>query len=62
MVYELAGSPISKMVYDMKGEFYKNERVYKINFTPIYEKLFQTHSNILLKSFIRTIALSLDLL
>lgn len=61
MVYELAGIPISKALYNMKGEFYKGQRLYKINFTNLYYEQFQSGS-LYLQSFIKQIALSFNLL
>ncbi len=29
--YQLAGKPLSKILYDIKGEFHKGERVYSVN-------------------------------
>lgn len=41
-IYELCGQSIAKSIYSYKGEFYKDERIYRIDFTPLYEKLFLT--------------------
>lgn len=32
MVMEICGAPLSKLVYSMKGEFMKSERIYKVCF------------------------------
>ena len=32
MVFELGGHTLSKLLYEMKGEFFKGERVYQVNF------------------------------
>ncbi|KAL4506038.1 hypothetical protein ABPG72_013799 [Tetrahymena utriculariae] len=62
IVYELGGGSLSSILYEIKGEFYKNERVYKINFTGLHDKLFQTKSNNLLRSLMRHFFNALDLL
>ncbi|EAR93546.4 Serine/Threonine kinase (macronuclear) [Tetrahymena thermophila SB210] len=62
IVYELGGGSLSSILYEIKGEFYKNERVYKINFTELHDKLFQTKSNNLLRSLMRHFFNALDLL
>jgi len=30
MVFELGGHTLSKLLYEMKGEFFKGERVYQV--------------------------------
>ena len=30
MVFELGGQTLSKVLYEMKGEFFKGERVYQV--------------------------------
>jgi hypothetical protein len=41
MVYELGGETIAKETYEMKGEFFKGERIYRITFQPLHELLFR---------------------
>jgi len=60
IVYELGGVTLSKTIYDIKGEFYKNERVYRIIFTQIYPRLFQKAA-FYLQSLIKGIAKALIL-
>ena len=31
LVFEIGGSSLSKSLYDLKGEFFKGERVYSVN-------------------------------
>ncbi|KAL4480297.1 hypothetical protein ABPG74_020813 [Tetrahymena malaccensis] len=62
IVYELGGGSLSSILYEIKGEFYKNERVYKINFTGLHDKLFQTKNNNLLRSLMKNFFNALDLL
>lgn len=33
LVFELGGSTLSKILYEMKGQFFKGERVYSVNST-----------------------------
>lgn len=35
MVFELGGHTLSKLLYEMKGEFFKGERVYQVLFFSI---------------------------
>lgn len=57
MAYELAERSLAKALYDMKGEFYNGERVYKINLTDFYWNFVRPPS---LKRFIREMASSID--
>ena len=61
LAYELGGQTISKRVYEMKGEFHKGERLYRISFNPLYYNMFKKSNN-LLKTFIQQMAYSIDLL
>ncbi len=36
LIYELGGETLSSFIYKMKGEFFKGERLYKINFTKFH--------------------------
>jgi len=53
MVYELGGQSLTKQLFEIKGEFFKGERLYKITHQQLY-KQFQSNPQ-LLKIFIKTI-------
>jgi hypothetical protein len=36
LVYEVAERSLAKALYDMRGDFYNGERVYRIYITPFY--------------------------
>lgn len=36
MVYEVGDRSLAKALYDMRGDFYNGERVYRIYLTPYY--------------------------
>eukprot|EP00826_Nyctotherus_ovalis_P037385 TRINITY_DN3404_c0_g1_i1.p1 TRINITY_DN3404_c0_g1~~TRINITY_DN3404_c0_g1_i1.p1 ORF type:complete len:262 (-),score=65.55 TRINITY_DN3404_c0_g1_i1:126-911(-) len=51
VVYELGGASLTQMLFDIRGEFYKGERIYKITHKSFYNKLKEDSK--LLYSFIR---------
>jgi serine/threonine protein kinase len=59
VVYELGGQSLTKQLFEIKGEFFKGERLYKITHQPLY-KQFQTNTQSL-KTFIRIILKTLIL-
>jgi hypothetical protein len=36
LVFQLGGQSLNKGLCDVKGEFYKGERIYKVNHGPLY--------------------------
>lgn len=52
IVYELGGETISKMIYEMKGEFFKSERIYRIFYTDLHDLLFINECK-LIKGFLK---------
>jgi hypothetical protein len=57
IVYELADKSLGKALYEMKGEFYNGERVYKINLTDYYWDFIKPNN---IKTFIREMATAID--
>ena len=39
LVYELGGKSLSSSLFEVKGEFYKGERIYAVNYQPLYRIL-----------------------
>ena len=39
LVYELGGRSLSKSMFDIRGEFFKSERIYYIEHLELYEEL-----------------------
>lgn len=39
LVYELGGQSLSKALFEIKGEFYKGERIYNVNHGTFYKAL-----------------------
>ena len=39
LIYELGGQSLSKLLFDVKGEFYKGERIYFVNHQQAYLEL-----------------------
>lgn len=54
LVYELGSAPLSKHLFEVKGEFYKGERIYNIQHQAFYSAL-RTDKSVL-KDFIRKMA------
>jgi len=52
IVMEVAGPSISQILCQMNGEFYQNERVYRITFSKAFQDLFRLRENNLLRSLI----------
>jgi serine/threonine protein kinase len=54
LVYEVGSSCLSKHLYDVKGEFYKGERIYHVHHQPLFYHMKSDHN--VLRQFIRKIA------
>ena len=54
MVYEVGSHSLSKHLFDVKGEFYKGERIYHVQHQGFFQALKRDKS--ILKSFIRKVA------
>lgn len=54
IVYELGQLTLSSSLYEIQGEFFNNERIYRIHLSPLYKELFQFRENNYLKSFIKS--------
>lgn len=39
LLYELGGNCLTKELFDVKGEFFKGERIYQVKHMPLYYKL-----------------------
>ena len=39
MIFELGGKNLAKSLYEVKGEFVSNQRVYRMHHLPLYDKL-----------------------
>ena len=60
IAYDLGGNSLSKELFEIKGEFYNNERIYKVNHLAFYEKM---KNNILyLKQLLKQVLLALEFL
>eukprot|EP00825_Cyclidium_porcatum_P002540 TRINITY_DN11172_c0_g1_i2.p1 TRINITY_DN11172_c0_g1~~TRINITY_DN11172_c0_g1_i2.p1 ORF type:complete len:270 (+),score=59.52 TRINITY_DN11172_c0_g1_i2:353-1162(+) len=62
IIYEYGGETISKSLFQMKGEFFRGERLYRINQLPLYEKFINLNQYSYLKQFIRQMGQTLQLL
>jgi hypothetical protein len=51
LIFELGGEPLSKCLFEVKGEFHKGERIYQINHQPFLQKL--KESKAVLKDFLK---------
>jgi len=60
LVYEVGGIPLGKSLCDVKGEFYKGERIYKVQHMEFYENLIRSKN--ILRTFIVKIAEAFDVL
>ena len=60
LCYEVGQQPLSKLLFDVKGEFYHGERVYSVQHKGFYQALAQ--SSTVLKDLIRMLAEALDIL
>ena len=60
LVYEVGPQCLRKVLSDVKGEFYKGERIYKVQHLQFYNRLLNNKQA--LRSFIIKIAQSLDVL
>lgn len=54
LVYEVGASPLSKHMFDVKGEFYRGERIYNVNHMDFYKALKNDHS--ILRDLIKSMA------
>ena len=39
MLHEVGGKPLSKMLFELKGEFYNSERIYHVHQQPFLHAL-----------------------
>ena len=60
IVYELGGTSLTKLLFDVKGEFFKGERLYRVIHQPFYKEL--KNNPIILKQLLRKLLEVLDLL
>ena len=60
LVYEVGSSPLSKYLFDIKGEFYKGERIYGVQHKSFYTGLMQSKQ--VLRDFIRLMVEVFDVL
>lgn len=60
LIYELGGSSLSKDLFEIKGEFFKNERIYRIYHNEFYEILNRNPQ--LLKELLKQTLMGLKLL
>lgn len=60
LVYEVGSSPLSKHLFDVKGEFHKGERIYGVQHKSFYASLLQNKQ--VLRDLIRLMAEVLDVL
>jgi len=60
VIYELGGASLTKMLFEIKGEFYKGERIYKVTHQPFYNEL--KGNKEILKQILRKLLDALDLL
>ena len=57
IVYELGSLSLGKHLFDVKGEFFKGERIYNVGHQPFFNSLRRDPS--ILKDFLRHIAKAL---
>jgi len=60
LVYEVGSSPLSKHLFDVKGEFYKGERIYLVQHKSFYASLLSNRQA--LRDLIKLMAEVLDVL
>lgn len=60
LIYEEGGSSLTKSLFEIKGEFYKGERVYRVSSQPFYDQIKENPK--LLKLLLRKLIEVLDLL
>eukprot|EP00347_Sterkiella_histriomuscorum_P016998 403351053 len=56
LIFELCGKPLSKSLFEVKGEFYKGERIYQVLHREELFRLFQQNSSLIFKDFIKSMA------
>ncbi len=61
LIYELGGASLSKLLFDVKGEFFKGERLYHVSHMPFYAAL-KAAPGEFLGQFLRRLFEALDLL
>ena len=61
LVFEVCGKPLSKTIFEVKGEFYKGERIYSVVHREKAFKIFERQNCLVFKDFIRSVAKVLDL-
>jgi hypothetical protein len=61
IVFELCGKPLSKQIFEVKGEFYKGERIYSVVHSNRIFELLERNGCSNFKKFIVTIAQVLHL-
>ena len=61
LMFELCGKPMSKSVFEVKGEFYKGERIYQVMHKERVYRIFEENRCAVFKDFIRQMAQALNL-
>lgn len=56
LVFELCGKPLSKTIFDVKGEFYKGERIYQVLHKEDIYQILEKDSSLVFKQFIISMA------
>lgn len=60
LAYEVGGNSLSKMLFDVKGEFHNGERIYFVNHQDFYYDV--KNNKMLLRQFLLKLMLAFDLL
>lgn len=61
LVFELCGRPLSKSVFEVKGEFFKGERIYSVIQRERIFKIFEQNGCEVFKEFVRSITRMLNI-
>ena len=62
LVFEVCGKPLSKAMYEVKGEFYKGERIYSVGHDPTMYTVLERDNNRGVKILLEALGKALDLL
>ena len=60
LVYEVGSKSLSRLLHDVKGEFYKGERIYNVKHQDFYQGL--VYNPRILSSLIRKVAETFEVL
>ena len=62
LIFEVCGKPLSKALFEVKGEFYRGERIYSVLHSADMYKIFETGNCKYFKQFVMQMAFVLNLM